>query len=193
MIACLYCSYKCFWFIGCSFEDFIRKNYEPFQPVTTPPYQLPLLCGNPVDPQLARSVYYSPIAPLSISHTGLVQSYPMTSTPCFILQSLPTNTFGPYTGEPISPYSSPVAIQPSTPPTQLPNNEMIKAFENITVSSPSIFPQDDIQQPVTHIKTVTKDTVSEWSNNWTQRLLQFSISQSFIKKYCVTIEMCKLL
>jgi len=115
---------------------------------------------------MAGSVCYSPIAPLPINHTGLVhdQPYPMSSTPCFILQSLPAtiyNRAGPYTGRPISPvtpYSYQVTIQPSIPPTQLLNNEMLKAFENITVSSSPASSQDDIQQPVTHIKTVTKDT-----------------------------------
>jgi len=55
-----------FSIIGCSFEEIA------YEPVTTLPYQPPSLCSQGVDPQMAGSVYYSSIAPLPISHTGLV-------------------------------------------------------------------------------------------------------------------------
>ena len=58
----------------------------------------------------------------------------------------------------ISPTSIPVSNQPSTPasaPAWLPNDEIVSAFENVTVSSSPASPQvtNDIQKPVTGSNT----------------------------------------
>ena len=59
----------------------------------------------------------------------------------------------PTTVQAISPTSISVSNQPSTPasaPAQLPNDEIVSAFENVTVSSSPASPQvtNDIQKPV---------------------------------------------
>ena len=59
----------------------------------------------------------------------------------------------PTTVQAISPTSISVSNQPSTPvsaPARLPNDEIVSAFENVTVSSSPASPQviNDIQKPV---------------------------------------------
>ena len=117
---------------------------------------------NPMDPQM--STMYYPISPV-----GQVQPYPVASPNFFM--PLPTTTATPYSEGLISPpisYSIPDSNQLSTTasaPAQVPNDEMVRAFENHTVSSFSASPQvrNDIQQSVTGSNnTVDNDTVSEY-------------------------------
>ena len=80
----------------------------------------------------------------------------------------PNATATPYSEGLISPpisYSIPDSNQPPTPasaPARLSNDEMVRAFENVTVSSSPASPQvtNDIQQSVTGSNTVNK-----YSNN----------------------------
>ena len=156
-----------FWIKGCSFEDFIRKH-ESFQPITTPPYQPPLL--HPADFQMTP-IYYPPTPPMPIDQTVVVHPYPTASGQYsnFFMFPATTATAMSYSegliSQPIS-YSVPASIPSSTPvstPTQLSNNEMVKAFENLTVSSLPTSPQvtDDNEQTDKISNTVDSGTVSE--------------------------------
>ena len=108
------------------------------------------------------AVYY----PVPTMPVGQVQPYPVAYPNIFMF---PGTTAAPYTEGLISPpisYSIPESNKPSTPasaPARLPNDEMVKAFENVTVSSSPASSQvtNDIQKPVTGSNTVDNDTVSE--------------------------------
>lgn len=112
---------------------------------------------------MTTTVYYptQPIPPV-----GQVQPYPVAYPNFFMF---PTTAATPYSegliSSPLS-YSFLDSNQPSAPalaPARLPNDEMVRAFENMTVSSLPVSPQliNNIQQSVTSSNTVDNDSVSE--------------------------------
>ena len=119
---------------------------------------------NLMDPQMTAMYYPVPL----MLPVGQFQPYPFAYSNFFMF---PTTAATPYSEGLISPpvsYSIPDSNQLSTPasaPAQVPNDEMVRAFENHTVSSFSASPQvrNDIQQSVTGSNnTVDNDTVSEY-------------------------------
>ena len=97
---------------------------------------------------------------------GQVQPYPVAYPNFFMF---PTAAAIPYSEGLISPPVSCSILdsnQPSAPasaPARLPNDDMIRAFENVTVSSSPVSPPvtNSIQQSVTGSNTVDNDSVSE--------------------------------
>ena len=115
-----------------------------------------------MDPQMAAMYYPAPPMP----PVGQVQPYFMTYPNFFMF---PNITASPYSEGLISspiPYSVPDSNQPPTPasaPARLSNDEMVRAFKNVTVSSSPTSPQvtNDIQLSVAGSNTIDNDSVSE--------------------------------
>ena len=112
-----------------------------------------------MDPQITP-MYYPTVPAMP------VQPYPVAYPNFFVFSTTAGTTYSEGLISPTTSYSIPVSNQPSTPasaPARLPNDEIVSAFENVTVSSSPASPQvtNDIQKPVTDSNTVDNDTVSE--------------------------------